>query len=271
MSTATGVTEVRDPITALEIGQWRAAQSLLRDDRRYDAMLAAELRTIARAMAYRAAGEHGLAWSTLAVSAANFRRRVPKLPVLRPNGIDSIQLALPPEPAPGSPGRPAYDTIRLICREQGELRQLRRQIGEGTTGLTEDRRILVLAFVEAACWVEYDRYAWAPKDPPDDEIAELETRIAGLRDRRRDVFLRSASNLRRLAYPTAGEMTKSVWDRADQYCGLRWLAQCELAERQAPPWSEPALLGRLPVRRWARDAWQMARSPQADGLYGTTG
>ncbi|GAA3573379.1 hypothetical protein [Kribbella ginsengisoli] len=268
MSSATGVT---DPILALEIGEWRTAQRLLRADRRYDAMLGAELRTIARAMAYRAAGEHGAAWSTLVVTAANLRRRFPKLPVLRPNGIDAIQLALPPEPEPGSAGRPLYETIRLICREQGELRLLRRQAGESGGGLTEDRRILVLAFIEAVCWVELDLDTWAPKNPPDDEIVVQETRIAELADRRRDAFLRSASNLRRLARPTAGDMTKSVWDRADQYCGLRYLALSELAGRPQPPWSEPALLGRLPVRTWAQNAWQMARRPQFDGLYGTTG
>jgi hypothetical protein len=268
MSSAAGVA---DPILALEIGEWRSAQRLLRDDRRYDAMLGAELRTIARAMAYRAAGEHIAAWSTLAVTAANFCRRFPRLPVLRPNGIDATQLALPPEPEPGSPGRPTYDTIRLICREQGELRQLRRQAGESASGLTEDRRILVLAFIEAVCWVELDLDTWAPKSPPDEEIAVLETRIAELADRRRDAFLRSASNLRRLARPAAGDMTKSVWDRADQYCGLRWLALGELAGRSQPPWSEPALSGRLPVRTWAQNAWQMARRPQFDGLYGTTG
>lgn len=268
MSTAAGVT---DPILALEIGEWRSAQRLLRADRRYDGMLGAELRTIARAMAYRAAGEHESAWNALAVTAASFRRQFPRLPVIRPNGIDAIQLALPLEPELGSPGRPAYDTIRLICREQGELRQLRRQASESSTGLTEDRRILVLAFIEAVCWVELDLDTWAPKSPPDDEVALLETRIAELADRRRDAFLRSASNLRRLARPAAGDMTKSVWDRADQYCGLRWLALSELAGRPVPPWSEPALSGRLPVRTWAQNAWQMARRPQYDALYGTTG
>jgi hypothetical protein len=267
MSTATGVT---DPIHALEIGEWRTAQSLLRTDRRYDAMLGAELRTIARAMAYRAAGEHGRAWSALAIAAASLHRRFPWLPVLRANGNDAIQLALPPEPAQDSAGRATYDTIRLICREQGELRFLRKQVNEGKAGLTEDRRILVLAFIEAVCWVEFDLDSWAPKSPPDEEVAGLERHIAELADRRRDAFLRSASNLRRLARPTAGGMTKSVWDRADQYCGVRWLALSELAGRSEPPWTEPALAGRVPVRTWAQNAWQMARRPVHDSLAGTS-
>ena len=267
MDTASGVT---DPIHALEIGQWRSAQLLLRTDRRYDAMLGAELRTIALAMAYRAAGEHIAAWSTLAIAAANLNRRIPRLPVLRSSGNDSIQLALPPEPESDGAGRAAYRTIRLICREQGELRHLRRQVSEGKAGLTEDRRILVLAFIEAVCWVEFDLDAWAPKNPPNEDVAVLERHIAELADRRRDAFLRSASNLRRLARPNAGGMTKSVWDRADQYSGVRWLALSELAGRTEPPWTEPALAGRVPVRTWAQNAWQMARRPVHDGLAGAT-
>ncbi|MDX6260074.1 MAG: hypothetical protein QOH84_1762 [Kribbellaceae bacterium] len=264
MDTASGVT---DPIDALEIGQWRRAQLLLRSDRRYDALLGAELRTIALAMAYRAAGEHGSAWSTLAIAATNLQRRIPRLPVLRSNGNDAIQLVLPPEPEQNSA---VYRTIRLICREQGELRHLRRQVNEGKAGLTEDRRILVLAFIEAVCWVEFDLDAWAPKNPPNADVAVLERHIAELADRRRDAFLRSATNLRRLARPTAGGMTKSVWDRAEQYSGVRWLALSELAGRGEPPWTEPALAGRVPVRTWAQNAWQMARRPVYDGLAGAT-
>ncbi|NEA35519.1 hypothetical protein [Streptomyces sp. SID13031] len=147
MGTATGLT---DPILALEIGEWRSAQRLLRDEDRCDA-------------------------------------------------------------------------IRLVCREQGGLRQLRRQ-AESSAGLTGDRRILVLAVIEAACWVEFDLETWTPKSPPDEEIAVLEAQIAELADRRRDAFLCSTSNLQRLALPTGWGMTRFAWDRADQYRGLRQLA-----------------------------------------------
>lgn len=256
-----------DPIGALEAGAWRAAQRLLREDRRYDAMLGAELRTIARAMAYRAAGDHGSAWTALAKVAAGLRRRQPSLPVLRPNGIDAIQLALPPEHEPDSPGWAAYRTIRLVCREQGELRQLRRRAGDSPIGLTEDRHILVLAFVEYLCWVEFDLSSWAPKSPPDDDLAAVETRIAEFTDRRREALLRSATDLRRLYRPTSGGMTRAVWDRVDQYHGLRWLALNELANRSAPPWTEPGLAGRVPVRLWAERAWESAKAPESDGLY----
>jgi hypothetical protein len=267
MSTGSGVT---DPILALEIGDWRTAQRLLRNDRLYDAMLGAELRTIARAMAYRAAGRHSSAWSTLAITSANLRRRNPVLPVLRSSGIDATQLALPPEPEFGSMSWPAYRTIRLICREQGELRLLRRQAGESPVGLTEDRRILVLAFIEYLCWVEFDLDTWAPKCPADEETAACEIGIAELADRRRDTFLRSASDLRRFSRPTAGGMTKSVWSRVGQYGGLRWLALSELATRPEPSWTEPAMSGRLPVRLWAQNAWQAAQKPVPAALYETT-
>jgi hypothetical protein len=60
---------------ALESGQWRAALRVLGAGR--DAYLAANLRTVARAMAFRAAGEHGRARETLGVAAAGIARRPP--------------------------------------------------------------------------------------------------------------------------------------------------------------------------------------------------
>ncbi|MEV5961846.1 hypothetical protein AB0L70_08780 [Kribbella sp. NPDC051952] len=242
-------------IEALELGHWRQAARVLREGQLADAYLGADLRTIARAMAYRAAGDHGLAWTTLGLAAASRHRRQPGLPVLPAKG-DVVRLALPPRI--GGAAELAFRTVRLIWREQGELSLLRRQAADHPIGSTQDRHILVLVFVEYLCWVEADRDTWLQEPAPDDESAAVEARIDEFRERRRDGFLRSATDLRQLARPAAGRMTKSVWDRADQYYGLRRLATRELAARKAPPWVDTATSADCPVRANAQHAWSIA-------------
>jgi hypothetical protein len=251
-----------DPIQQLESGNWRYAFGQLRQDNLYEARLGADLRTIARAMAYRAAGNHSRAWATLAVAAKSLHDRQRTLPVLPSRGSDVIQLALPLEPEPGHPAQAAFRTIQLVCREQGELRLLRRRAGECPDGLTEDQHILVLATVEYLTWIDADPGTWRPQTPPDDEAAAVENRISEFIDRRREALLRSATDVRRFSRPTAGEMTRAVWDRAGQYRGLRGLALAELAQRGRPAWAEPALADRLPARIWALNVWTAAQELQ---------
>ncbi|MEU4193143.1 hypothetical protein AB0E69_14685 [Kribbella sp. NPDC026611] len=230
-------------VQALESGNWRSALGVLGSGQVADAYLGANLRTVARAMGFRAAGDHGQAWDALGKAAAGMVRRQPGLPQL-PSG-DGVRLALPPE----YPGL-GYRALRLIWREQGELSRLRRQAAHRPNGMTPDRYMLVLAFVEYLCWVELDLETTLL--PPDQHVV--------LRDRRRDGFLASATSLRRLHNPAAGDMTRAVWDRADQYHGLRRLAMLELAARGAPPWTEVAAPEGCPVRNGARIAWTMAQA-----------
>jgi hypothetical protein len=148
----------------------------------------------------------------------------------------------------------------LIWREQGELSLLRRQAADPPIGLTEDRNTLLLAFVEYLCSVEFDRESWLQEEPADEESASVEARIQGFRERRRDAFLRSATELRRLHRPRAGGMTRAVWDRADQYYGLRRMAMDALAVRPPPPWLDSSAPAGIPARKGARMAWMIAQA-----------
>ncbi|NIK54796.1 hypothetical protein [Kribbella shirazensis] len=235
-----------EAIGALESGNWRTALRVLGEGQVADAYVGANLRTVARAMAFRAAGDHSRAWETLGIAAANVARRQPGLPVLPADGDDVVRLALPPAYA-----GPAYRMVRLVWREQSELGRLRRLAADRPSGMPQDRHILVLAFVEYLCWLELDLET--SLTPPTDDAQVYE-----LRDRRREGFLRSATDLRHLAMPRAGTMTKTVWGRAGGYHGLRRLALLELAEWPEPPWTDsPAT---CPARSGARMAWAMARA-----------
>jgi hypothetical protein len=241
-------------IDALEFGNWRTARRILSEGGLTDAYIGADLRTVARAMSYRAAGDHGLAWTTLGIAAASVHRRQPGVPVLLAKGLDVVRLALPPEPG-GNAGA-AFRTVRLIWREQGELSRLRRQAAEHPIGQTQDGHTLLLAVVEQMCWIEFDRETWLQETAPEEEGV----RIDELRERRRDGFLRSATELRRLHRPTAGQMTRAVWDRADKYCGLRRMATYELASRPPPPWVESVSPAGTPARKGAQIAWTIAQA-----------
>ena len=125
--------------------------------------------------------------------------------------------------------------------------------------MTQDRHILLLAFVEYLCWLECDRETWLQERPPDGESAWVEARIDEFRDRRREGFLRSATELRRLNDPTVGGMTRPVWDRAGKYHGLRRMATDELECRPEPPWVDSATPAETPARKGARIAWTIAQ------------
>lgn len=241
-----------EAIEALESGQWRAALRVLGTGRVTDAYLATNLRTVARAMAFRAAGEHGRAWETLGVAAAGIARRQPGVPVLN---TDVVRLALPPEHA-----GPAYRTIRLIWREQSELTALRRLAADRPSGMPQDRHILVLAFVEYLSWLEFDLDTGLTELAADEGRPLVGQQIGELRDRRREGFLRSATDLRQLSLPRAGTMTKTVWVRAGGFHGLRRLALLELAERPEPPWTDSPAPASCPARSGARMAWKLARA-----------
>ncbi len=250
-----------DPISALERGDWRAALNLLRQTQRFgtaqDAMLDVELRTIARSMADRAAGFHVSAWSKLAIASSNLHHQRAALPTLA-NGGNVIRLALPASVDPHSAALPAFRTVRLIWREQSELAQLRRCASEPPAGLTEDQHLLVLAVVEYLCWVQFDPGTWL-RESPDDEAAAVEARVGELVVKPREGLLRSATDVRRLRRPTAGAMTRAVWDRANQYGGLRRLAMHELGRRSEPPWTESKGSDRIPARTGAMLAWRAAQ------------
>jgi hypothetical protein len=250
-------------IAALELGNWRKAWRILSAGRLTDAYIGADLRTVARAMALREAGEHGRAWATLGVAAASVHWRW-AIPIRPARGHEVVRLALPADP--GEQAGAVFRTVRLIWREQGELSWLRHRAAEPPIGQTLDRHILILAFVEYLCWIECVRETWLQETPPDEASEWAEIRIHELRDRRREGFLRSATELRRLIVPAAddspqaaGDMTKSVWGRAGLYFGLRRLAMEELANRQEPPWVDSAVPTGTPARKGAVLAWTMAQ------------
>jgi hypothetical protein len=238
-----------EAIGALETGNWRTAQRVLGAGRVADAYVGASLRTVARAMELRAAGEYGRAWETLGVAAAGIARRRPGVPRLPVNGDSVVRLALPPEH-----DGPAFRTVRLIWREQSELSRLRRLAADRPSGMPPDRHILVLVFVEYLSWLELDLETSLTELPDED------ARVFELRDRRREGFLRSATDLRQLQLPRSGTMTKTVWGRAGGYHGLRRLALLELAHRPEPPWTDTPAPASCPARTGARMAWMLARS-----------
>lgn len=254
-ATPTIATGDLEAIGALESGNWRAALRILGSGRVGDAYAGANLRTVARAMAYRAAGDHSGAWATLGLAAASIVRLRPGIPLVRASapgvmpGDGVVRLALPPEH-----DGPAYRIVRLIWREQSELSRLHRLAADRPSGMPQDRHILVLAFIEYLSWLELDLET-SLTEPAADEGPVFE-----LRERRRDGFLRSATDLRHLPLPRAGSMTKTVWDRAGGYHGLRRLALLELADRPEPPWTESPPPASCPARSGARLAWMLARA-----------
>jgi hypothetical protein len=240
-----------EAIGALESGNWRTALRVLGAGRVVDAYLGTNLRTVARAMAFRAAGEHGRAWETLGIAAAGIARRQPGVPVVT---TDVVRLALPPEHA-----GLAFRTIRLIWREQSELSSLRSLAADRPSGMPQDRHILVLAVVEYLSWLELDLDTSLTELAADEGRPLVGQQLSELRDRRREGFLRSATDLRQLPLPRAGTMTKTVWGRAGGYHGLRRLALLELAERPEPPWTDSPAPASCPARTGARMAWMLAQ------------
>ncbi|WP_410789086.1 hypothetical protein [Kribbella sp. C-35] len=241
-----------EAIGALESGNWRIALRMLGAGRVADAFLGTNLRTVARAMAFRAAGEHGRAWETLGIAAAGIARHQPGVPVVT---TDVVRLALPPEHA-----GPAFRTVRLIWREQSELSNLRSLAADRPSGMPQDRHILVLAFVEYLSWLELDLDTSLTELATDEGRPLVGQQLSELRDRRREGFLRSATDLRQLPLPRAGTMTKTVWGRAGGYHGLRRLALLELAERPEPPWTDSPAPASCPARTGARMAWMLAQA-----------
>jgi hypothetical protein len=258
-------------IEALELGNWRKASRILHEAELLDAYLATTLMRVARAMSYRAIGEHSRAWTTLGGAALQLRRRHPRLPCLAVNDtgqIDDVpswpgeveRLALPPKPAAGGDAELIFRAVRLIWREQQELSELFQRIAERSAELTPATHILVLAFVEYMCWVRHDPATWTKAAPVDEEAAAVEERIDALRDGLRAEFLRSATDLRRLRYPSAGEMSLMVWSNGGKYNGLQRLAIRELARRPEPPWAGPGKPADCPSRLSSVNAWQFARA-----------
>jgi hypothetical protein len=170
------------------------------------------------------------------------------------------RLALPAEPPAGGHAELVFRTVRLIWREQQELSDLFRRSVERSTGLSPAMHILVLAFVEYMCWVRHDPGTWTKTEAVDEEAAAVELRIDALRDGLRADFLHSATDLRRLRQPAAGEMSLMIWNNGGKYNGLQRLAILELARRSAPPWVDSARPADCPVRLSAVSAWQFARA-----------
>ncbi|MFK4084000.1 hypothetical protein ACI2LF_07825 [Kribbella sp. NPDC020789] len=258
-------------IEALELGNWRKASRILHDTELPDPYLAIVLMTVARAMSYRAVGEHSLAWTTLGRAAVLMLRRHPRLPRLVVNDagqIDDVpswpgeveRLALPPRSAPGSESELLFRAVRLVWREQQELSDLFRRIDQRPADLTPATHILVLAFVEYLCWVRHDAGTWTRSAPIDEEAAAIEARIDALSDGLRAEFLRSATDLRRLRYPAAGKMSLMVWSAGGNYNGLQRLAILDLARRPEPPWGESLKSADCPSRSSSVNAWQFART-----------
>jgi len=256
-------------IGALELGDWREALRILQHSGPADAHLAAVLHRVARAMSFRAAGDHGLAWAILGVAATRMLDQYTDLPCLAVNetgDVDGIpswpgeveRLALPPRPSFGGHAELVYRSVRLIWREQHELSYLFQRVAERSVELTPATHILVLSFVEYMCWVRHDPSTWTA--PVEEEPLDAEKRIAELRDGLRVGFLRSATDLRRLNQPAAGDMSLMVWNDSGRYNGVQRLAILELARRPAPPWVGLSKPVDCPARLSAVNAWQFVRA-----------
>jgi hypothetical protein len=84
----------------------------------------------------------------------------------------------------------------------------------------------------------------------------------------RRVFLQRASNLRKLAFPKAGDVSESVWKDIGGHWGLRAQAQTRLASRSLTPWAnETGIRASVPLRLGHLRAWEYARQWKRDLDY----
>jgi hypothetical protein len=246
-------------ILALEVGDWCTTLELcsdgLDDGHLESAMLAVVLRTAAGGICALAAGD-------LASARRQFFDAAALLPagLTRP-GRDGRRLAsLTSEPSGAgcsANARWTWQTARIVWREQSLIADLITQLIKSPA----PRDHMVQAYIQFMFEVEFSPFAWyrptkecTLNDPP-----VTPTRID---------MCRRASNLRKLAVPMAGDVSKNVWLDIGGHRGLRAEAQARLADRPLTPWAtETSLRGQVPVRLGRRRAWNHAQLWKRDLDY----
>ncbi len=207
----------------------------------------AALRSVARSMELQFHGDVHGAFAELKVSAR-------LLPNSYAHPADRTRVALPPRPPATTAEMTTWQIARLVWREQTEIDHLRATYAQGR--LTP-REQLVEACIQHLIWVDLDPFAPERCRPP-----------AKLPDQSRSCLCGRASELRRLATPTAGDVSQSVWLDAGAFAGLRSRALDRLAEQLHPaPWCGRKGAETLPVRCGRLRAWQHAQRCRQDRDY----
>ena len=236
-------------ILALEVGDWLAALDLCRRDTTAEdplevARIAVVLRTAAGALRAQAAGDVASARRQLFDAAA-------MLPsgLTRPN-IHGGRLANPIQiPFGDSHSTLASSTWRLariVWREQTLIADLMRQLVK----YSSPRDHLVEAYIQFMFEIEFSPFSWyRPKSGNGRHDHQVTPTRCDL--------CRRASNLRKLALPRTGDVSKSVWLDIGGHRGLRAAAQLRLANRLLTPRAMES--AEMPVRLGRRRAWEHAR------------
>lgn len=200
-------------------------------------------RMVAASMAQNVAGRPADAQSLLSEAATMLPPRL-----TRNDGCARTALLTPP---PTSDSEIAWCIWILGCviwREQQELADLRHRFQPGRTTPRDE---LVDAFMEYLRWVECD--PWRLRNPRG-------VRKAAVLGAHRRALCRRASNLRKFAVPTAGDVDPAVWTRAGRDDGVRALALRRLAAGPLTPWAAKGrLAAKVEVRRGRMRAWARAR------------
>jgi hypothetical protein len=117
---------------------------------------------------------------------------------------------------------------------------------------------MVQAYIQFMFEVEFSPFDWyrPTKESTRDDPPVTPTRTD---------MCRRASNLRKLAVPMAGDVSKNVWLDIGGHRGLRAEAQAKLSALPLTPWAkETGLRGQVPVRLGRRRAWEHAQQWKRD-------
>lgn len=243
---------VERAVRALEIGYWQwvlatAPPSAEVVDSPWSLHVVVTVRVIAEGLSYHVAGQPGEAANRFATAT----RRLPET-------LHSTASCLPrallvaPSPSRASGERCLCALSCVLWREQQELTDLGRAAHPDRT---TPRQQLIAADVEFQRWVGHDPWRLAGPRPTGCPRA--------LGPSRKDMLER-ASNLRKFAEATAGDLDPGVWDRLGRDVGVRAKSLRLLAAGPVVPWRTGDVAAHVAVRRARLRAWEYARRWIAD-------
>jgi hypothetical protein len=144
-----------------------------------------------------------------------------------------------------------------VWREQSELALLREQVQRAGR---QGRAVLMIAGIEYLGQVECDPYTLMSPSEDHGFWGYNVCPPKWFATERRAEILTLATHLRRMVNLNAGDVSKSVWDDAEGYRGVRRAAVTKLAARAEPAWSDTRWRRfDVPVRSGALLAWQQAK------------
>jgi hypothetical protein len=242
-------------LDALKRGDWRTAVIRLHSDGSSQQKLAAAANLLARSMFWQAMGDVEAAWAHL----DDVARMLPPT-LTRYDQAEPTCLVKPPWAGSTGPGSnpPMWMVCLLTWREQTELISLRERFRRPGRSPRDE---LIDACIEYLIWVEFDPATWqAPRNDTGLRDLGLIVPPTFATPRRMDLCDR-ASALRKLAVPTLGDLSESVWKDIGGYRGLKAQALRRMADRPLTAWKhgvaapEPV----VPVRIARAQAWTLAQ------------